>query len=110
MTVAEWERAGDGCTCWVNPNPFRYGSAVEPGDALAPDFDCPEHFPTAPAFKPTHRVRKRGDGEWVEVRSDGVEPQTYYDRSGSTIYAGIWFPHMQVERLPEPLAPTTGPA
>lgn len=42
-----WERAGDGCTCWVNPDPFTYYGTVEPGDALAPDHDCPEHFPAS---------------------------------------------------------------
>jgi len=42
---AEWERAGDGCTCWVNPDPWTYYGIVEPGDALAPDPDCPDHFP-----------------------------------------------------------------
>lgn len=50
-------------------------------------------------FAPTHRVRERDGGEWTEVRADGVEPQTYYDAKGETIYAGIWWPHMEVERL-----------
>lgn len=60
MTTAEWERAGDGCTCWVNPKPFTYYGAVEPGDALVPDNDCPEHF-----SKEVVAMRKEGgrDGE-----------------------------------------------
>jgi hypothetical protein len=41
----EWARAGDGCTCFVNPNPFTYYGAVEPGDALDADPECPKHFP-----------------------------------------------------------------
>ena len=42
----DWHRAGGGCTCWVNPNPFTHYGAVEPGDALEPDPDCPGHFPS----------------------------------------------------------------
>lgn len=40
-----WPEAGGGCTCWVNPHPFTHYGAVEPGDALAPNPDCPVHFP-----------------------------------------------------------------
>jgi len=43
-TVAEWERAGGGCTCWVNPNPYTYNGIAEPGDALEADPECPKHF------------------------------------------------------------------
>lgn len=42
---ARWERAGDGCSCWVNPNPFTYYGIVEPGSALEPDPRCKKHFP-----------------------------------------------------------------
>jgi len=41
----EWERAGGGCTCWVNPNPYTYNGVAEPGDALEADPECPKHFP-----------------------------------------------------------------
>lgn len=51
-------------------------------------------------FRPTHRLRKVGETKWTKVRADGVEPQTYYDADGATIYAGIWFRDMEVERLP----------
>lgn len=44
-TEPEWLPAGGGCTCLVNPNPHTYYGAVEPGDALDPDPDCPVHFP-----------------------------------------------------------------
>lgn len=51
-------------------------------------------------FKPNFRVRNKDENDpWIEVQADGVEPQTYYDRDGKTIYAGIWFQHMEVERL-----------
>ena len=44
--MSGWEKAGDGCTCSVNPNPFTHYGATEPGDALEPDPECPKHFPT----------------------------------------------------------------
>lgn len=42
---SDWLEAGSGCTCWVNPNPYTHYGAVEPGDALEPNPDCPLHFP-----------------------------------------------------------------
>lgn len=41
-----WPVAGDGCICWVNPNPFTHYGAVEPGDALEPNPECQMHFGT----------------------------------------------------------------
>lgn len=46
-----WVQAGDGCTCLVNPNPYTHYGIPEPGDALAPDYDCPMHFPKPPKWK-----------------------------------------------------------
>jgi hypothetical protein len=43
--MTEWMPAGGGCTCLVNPNPYTHYGIVEPGDALAPDPLCPQHFP-----------------------------------------------------------------
>jgi hypothetical protein len=40
-----WKEAGGGCKCWVNPKPFTHYGAVEPGDALEPNYECPMHFP-----------------------------------------------------------------
>lgn len=54
----EWLPAGDGCTCLVNPTPFTHYGAVEPGDALEPDPDCPKHFPLDD--------RSLGEAEWME--------------------------------------------
>ena len=47
--------SGDDCTCWVTPESqwFRYGSAVEPGSAMEPNPDCPEHFPVPEMFPGT---------------------------------------------------------
>jgi len=35
------------CTCTLTDPKywFYYGSAVEPGSQVEPDYDCPEHFP-----------------------------------------------------------------
>lgn len=40
-----WPEAGEGCKCWVNPDPFTYFGITEPGDALSPNPECPKHFP-----------------------------------------------------------------
>jgi len=34
------------CTCWPVEDSWTYYGAVEPGGALEPNPDCPEHFPT----------------------------------------------------------------
>lgn len=39
-----WQRAGDGCTCLVNPHPFTHYGIAEPGDSLEPDPRCKKHF------------------------------------------------------------------
>ena len=39
----EWETAGDGCECWVNPDPWTYYGIPEPGDQLAYNPECPKH-------------------------------------------------------------------
>jgi hypothetical protein len=49
VTYTEWEEvwqeAGGGCKCWVNPKPFAHYGAIEPGDALEPNYECPMRFP-----------------------------------------------------------------
>ncbi|MFH5879786.1 hypothetical protein [Arthrobacter sp. NA-172] len=35
------------CTCHPVENPWTYYGAVEPGGAMEPNPDCPEHFPSA---------------------------------------------------------------
>ena len=59
-----WTPVGGGCTCLVNPNPVTYNGAVEPGDALEFDPECPAHRDAAaPAF---------GDGwEYCPAAADG---------------------------------------
>ena len=47
--TAVWAEAGDGCLCWVNPNPYTYYGVVEPGDALQWNPECPMHAADAPA-------------------------------------------------------------
>lgn len=56
MSDGAWQPAGGGCLCWVNPKPFTHYGAVEPGDALEPNPDCPVHFP---APSPTENGEKR---------------------------------------------------
>lgn len=35
--------AGNGCECWVNPDPWTYYGIPEPGDCIEYNPDCPEH-------------------------------------------------------------------
>ena len=61
--MSGWEKAGDGCTCSVNPNPFTHYGAIEPGDALDPDPECPKHFPTRTIEQ---EARAEADRRYVE--------------------------------------------
>lgn len=42
----EWPTAGNGCECWVNPDPWTYYGIPEPGDCLEYNPDCPKHGET----------------------------------------------------------------
>lgn len=53
------ERAGNGCTCFVVPDPWTYYGATEPGGALEPDPECPVHFPP---------------GTWERVAEEALAP------------------------------------
>lgn len=35
------------CLCWPVENPWTYYGIVEPGGAMEPNPDCPEHFPAS---------------------------------------------------------------
>ncbi len=43
MPYTDWQEVGDGCKCWVNPNPYTHYGITEPGDALEWNPECPEH-------------------------------------------------------------------
>ena len=45
----KWPTVGNGCECWVNPNPWTYYGIPEPGDCIEYNPDCPEHGEEATA-------------------------------------------------------------
>lgn len=45
----EWPTVGNGCECWVNPNPWTYYGIPEPGDCTEYNPECPEHGETREA-------------------------------------------------------------
>lgn len=82
-----WLPAGDGCTCLVNPRPFSHYGAVEPGDALEPDPDCPAHFPVADDDEWVAR-----NEEWAADAVAGVAPEPDQSAGSASAWASVAIP------------------
>lgn len=89
----KWDVAGDGCSCWVDPNPWTYYGIFEPGGALEPNPRCKMHFPrwqvacinwTSPADVPHAMTYCLVDGQAIAERfhATWAEAIAWLDRNG----------------------------